>query len=68
MKKKSLKKLTLNRESLRVLDSGKLQDVVGGTVGITGCNTCSCALSCIGTCMTCGCPDTGGPLPETGSQ
>lgn len=43
MKRKSVKKLTLSRESLRVLGSSDLRGAVGGTnTGITLCYVLTC--------------------------
>ena len=54
MKKKSPKKLSLNRESLGMLTGNKLALAVGGSFeGPTRCDSCTCAASCIGTCQTC---------------
>jgi natural product precursor len=47
MKKKSLKKLTLSRESLRRLDQLQLRDAVGGT----NTNTCISLCGDISLCM-----------------
>ena len=45
MKKKSLKKLTLSRESLRMLDPVHLRDAAGGT------NTCPTLCGNVSVCM-----------------
>ncbi len=45
MKKKSLKKLTLSRESLRMLDHAQLRDAAGGT------NTCMSLCGNFSLCM-----------------
>ena len=43
MNKKSVKKLTLSRESLRVLERGDLRKAAGGTnTGITLCDVITC--------------------------
>jgi hypothetical protein len=47
MKKKSLKKLTLSRESLGMLDHVQLRDAVGGT----NTNTCMSLCGAISLCM-----------------
>lgn len=54
--KKSIKKLALNRETLRLLDSEKLGQVAGAAAGagVTDYNTCCCQ-SCGATC-TSNCP------------
>jgi hypothetical protein len=59
------KKLTLSRETLRILEAGQMTPVVGGS----GCPTCAdqtcgscygscfesctCDMSCLGSCNTC---------------
>ena len=49
--KKTLKKLQLNKETLRNLNAGQLEAVVGGSAACTlGCTWgCSGAQGCVGT-------------------
>lgn len=49
-KKKALKKLTVNKETLRSLQTEELQAVAGGGPSDTRCMSCR-ALSCIPTCV-----------------
>lgn len=51
--KRSPKKLTLARETLRVLDSNQLYKVAGGVTEASACQTCSCE-----TCKATGCDTT----------
>lgn len=51
MKKRTIKKLTLNKESLLRLDPSKLSEVAGG-VSLKCTNTAECTESCQ---YTCGC-------------
>jgi hypothetical protein len=58
MKKKSPKKLSLNRESLGLLNGDQLVRVAGASDGVvTVCQSCSCPASCVascnGTCLNC---------------
>jgi hypothetical protein len=66
--KKSLKKLSLNRETLRNLTSEEAGKVAGGETSnvASECNTCSC-VTCPGvTCQKgCGPEPTIGPEPIT---
>jgi hypothetical protein len=59
MKKKGLKKMHLNRETLRHLENENLSGVVGGittSADPTACNPFSGCASCDGTCgTTCAC-------------
>lgn len=67
MKKKLNRKLTLNKETVRLLDNGELGQVNGATMVETNCDTCrtmcgtcsctkqSCAIPCPANC----------PLPIT---
>lgn len=49
MKKKAPSRLTLHRETLRTLDSGKLTWLLGGT-GSGTCETCACTAVCTLAC------------------
>jgi hypothetical protein len=49
-KEKNLKKLSLNKETLRSLQSKELQAVAGGGPSDTHCMSCR-ALTCIPTCV-----------------
>lgn len=52
--RKELRKLSLSRETLRILQDGTLQ-VAGGSHTCTLCNTCQ--ISCVGSCPTVNCTD-----------
>jgi len=54
--KKTTKKLTLQAKTVRVLNPDALQNVVGGTGGVTTAITCTCPPTT--TAITCGCPKT----------
>jgi hypothetical protein len=47
MKKTQKVRLTLNRETLRILEVPELQNAQGGAVHLTGTETESCPLSCL---------------------
>ena len=56
--KKSARKLSLNRETLRFLQADVLSQVAGATAGISQCETqcdtaSSCPGGCTGSCQTC---------------
>jgi natural product precursor len=50
VKKRTIKKLTLNKESIRRLDSSKLHEVVGGYSNLCT-NTAECTVSCQASCV-----------------
>lgn len=56
MKKKAatIKRLTLNRETLRVLEADLLREVKGGTASnhVSWCASCD-SISCASECVTC---------------
>lgn len=52
MKKTTLKKLTLNKESIRRLDLSWLREVAGGVTNLCT-NTADCTDSCQRTCGVC---------------
>jgi hypothetical protein len=54
MKKKSLKKLVLAKETLTHLESGLGYVAAGATVSCTGCGAPACPWSGYRTCNTCG--------------
>jgi natural product precursor len=52
--KKKLKKLQLNKETLRNLDDKALQQAVGGITGTAPCSACSIACTeCTVACTAC---------------
>ena len=57
---KHAKKISLNRETLRQLTGGEMQDANGGAVGPAETRGTSCVVRCAptaNTCIThCGCP------------
>lgn len=63
--KKKLSRITLDRETLRMLDSPTLRHAVGGATMVTvaeGCNTtCNCTVTCATNCAGATClPCTNG--------
>jgi hypothetical protein len=53
--RKQMKKLNLNKETLRTLESLELAEAAGGV--ITQVNTCSCPSHAVTNCFTqCNCP------------
>lgn len=54
MRKKSLKKLVLAKETLADLESGLGNVAAGATASCTGCGAPACPWSGYRTCVTCG--------------
>jgi hypothetical protein len=51
------KKITLNKDAVRMLSGGEMQGVVGGALNATIIGHCS-DNCCSKSCSTCGCPST----------
>ena len=61
MKKKTVKKMTLTKETLRDLAGNALQEAVGGSHNFSHCNPTACPTVCVTRCVS-ECPTCEGTI------